>query len=115
VPTLIAQAVSQAVSAATVAGLCTVTSTAGIHPGTIGYLTKAGTPSIRVIVQSVPSATTFVGRLNLKIDDIGYGPVSHPTMTGGSDLTAFNGGGATFTSDEQLVSVNADYTKLFHA
>lgn len=81
----------------------------------IGYMTKSGTPSVRVIVQSVPSATTFVGRLSLKIDDPGFGPLAHPTQTGGSDMTAFNGGSATFTADEQVVAVNPDYTKLFRA
>ncbi len=111
-PSLIAKEMSQAVSAATSAGNCTVTSTADMWPGQIGFLSKTAVTSVRVTVVSIPDATHFIGRLTLKIDDPGFGPLSHPTMTGGSDLSAFNGGSATFSAPEQLVAVNADYSKL---
>jgi hypothetical protein len=96
---------TQAVSAATAAGVLTVASSAGLFPGAKAWVYLAnGTASTRVKILDVPSATTVVVRGYKNNDE------NSPPSYGLTDMTAYNG--ASFiTMETQTAPVDPAFAK----
>lgn len=106
------QRLSIAVSAANASGMLTVASTAATWPSQIGWLSKVAVTSQRIQVVEILSATTFRARILPRITDGNFAkgsPAAYPTNQG-SDLSGFDGGGATFDAEPQVVPGNAVVT-----
>jgi len=108
----VAPAINLAISAATSGGVITVASTTDVWPGQVGYVSKTATPSLRVEVTEVLTATTFRTKLQPKIDDANFAKGSPAGYSSGSaswDVSAYNGG--AFSAEEQVVETMPDGTK----
>jgi hypothetical protein len=98
-------AISKVVTAATSSGVLTTSDTTQIWPGQIGFLTKSAVVTKKIQVTEVISTISFRAR------ELFEGTIVAP-LNAFADLSAFNGGSATFYADSQVVGTNADGGKL---
>jgi len=91
---IVAARVSISVSAASSSGVLTCSSTLGVIIGQIGNISKTGVISRNVQVTDILNGTSF----RCRIDEPGY---NSNNVFG--DLSAFDGGGALFNAEEQVV------------
>jgi hypothetical protein len=78
-----------AITGASAVGVITIASTTGYYAGTKGWVSKGGQPGANIVISQVVDGTTLQCRLDL------------PYISGGSDLSLYNGG--TLTVPSQIV------------
>jgi len=95
-PSIATRKVTLAVSAATSLGVCTVSATTDLYPGTYGWLyTSNGSSRARVKILKIIDGTTFLVRkmpTAKEKDGTSFQSESNPPARYGvSDVSAFNG------------------------
>jgi len=92
---ILSNPITVTITAANASGMLTCASTTGVLVGQEGSLSKVGVASVQIQVTELLSTTTFRACLAPL-----RGP---PNAVMFSDLSAFNGGAATYQTDRQVV------------